>query len=91
MYKFWDLLGQEDIKENLINLVGFFVIQQHLSHFWPELYSDNNNKFLVSQSNSLLEVSITEYAKQSTYYDLLNLKEQVLAYVIGMKELGYIK
>lgn len=60
-------------------------------HFCPELYSESDSKFLLSQSNSLLEVSITEYAKQYDFKKLLQLKEELLVYIVGMKELGLIK
>ena len=91
LYQFWDLVGQDNIKENLTKLIGFFFVQQHLVHFCPELYSESDNRFLLSQSNSLLEVSITEYAKQYDHKKLLNLKEEMLIYIVGMKELGFMK
>ena len=84
-------MNQEDMKGNLTNLIGFFSVQQHLVQFCPELYTEADNKFLLSQSSSLLEVSITEFAKQNDYKKLLKLKGELLVYILGMKRLGLIK
>jgi len=91
LFMLWDLVNQEDMKGNLTNLIGFFSVQQHLVQFCPELYTEADNKFLLSQSSSLLEVSITEFAKQNDYKKLLKLKGELLVYILGMKRLGLIK
>lgn len=67
------------------------MIQQHLLQFCPELYTESDNKFLLSQSNSLLEVSVSEFAKENDYKKLLRIKEELMVYITGMKELGLIK
>jgi hypothetical protein len=84
-------VNQESIRENLTKLLGFFSMQQYLVQFCPELYSEADNKVLLSQSNSLLEVSITEFAKQNDYKKLLKMKEELMVYIVGMKKLGLNK
>lgn len=71
--------------------MGFFLVQQHLLQFCPEIYTEADNKFLLTQSNSLLEVSVSEFANEGDYTKLLQIKEDLIVYITGMKELGLIK
>lgn len=48
LYEFCDLVNCASIKDNLTKLIGFFYIQQHLSHNL-ELYDKTDTKFLISQ------------------------------------------
>lgn len=91
LFQLWDLANWEDIGENLKKLTGFFMVQQHLVKFWPELYSEGANKFLLTQSNSLLEVSVSEVSKEEDYKKFKLINEELLTYIVGMKGLGLMK